>query len=415
MDQEIIRYLLMGIITVSFVFEKTISWLNIKRKTQNIPQTLDQYLSMEKLNQSRRYQKTNYKFGLLSGTFSFLLTLVFIGFGFFGELDAWLRTFEWAPITLSLAYFGIIFIGSDLLSIPFDYYHTFKIEADFGFNKSSKKTFFKDKIKGYVLSILLGGTLLFVFLWLILEIGRDFWWQFWMIASVFMVLVNLFYSSWILPLFNKLSPLEEGDLKTTIMNYAKSVNFSLDNVFIMDGSKRTSKANAFFSGFGKRKKVVLYDTLVEQHTPEELVAVLAHEIGHYKKGHIKLGMVTGVLQTGIILFILSLFVFSENISLALGGSQMAIHLNIIGFTMLFSPISLLLGIGMNILSRKHEYEADAFAKSTYAGQPLAEALKTLSVKTLSHLNPHPLYVFVNYSHPPLLSRLEKLEDHTGKV
>ncbi|MEX0883894.1 MAG: M48 family metallopeptidase, partial [Cyclobacteriaceae bacterium] len=398
MDQEIIKYLLMGIITVSFVFEKTISWLNINRKTQIIPKTLDQYVSMEKLDQSRRYQKTNFKFGLLSGSFTFLLTLIFISFGFFGELDAWLRTFGWAPIALSLAYFGIIFIGSDILSIPFDYYHTFKIEEDFGFNQSTKKLFFMDKIKGYILSILVGGSLLFVLLWLILEIGRDFWWQFWMIASVFMVLVNLFYSSWILPLFNKLSPLEEGELKTTIMNYAKSVNFSLDNVFIMDGSKRSSKANAFFSGFGKRKKVVLFDTLLEQHTPEELVAVLAHEIGHYKKGHIKLGMVTGVLQTGIILFILSQFIFSEPISMALGGSQAAIHLNIIGFTMLFSPISLLLGIGMNALSRKHEYEADAFAKTTYAGQPLAEALKTLSVKTLSNLNPHPLYVFVNYSH-----------------
>ncbi|MBD3626961.1 M48 family metallopeptidase [Cyclobacterium sp.] len=409
MDQEIIKYLLMGIITLTFIFDKTINYLNISRKIGDVPGTLDQYLSPDKLKESRKYQQTNYTFGLFTGGFSFILTLIFIAFGFFGYLDEWLRQFGLSHIPLSIVYFGILFIGSDILSIPFDYYHTFKIEEDFGFNKTTVKTFFADKIKGYLLSIIVGGTLLFVLVWLILEIGRDFWWIFWIIAALFMVFVNMFYSGLILPLFNKLTPLEEGELKNKIMDYARSVGFPLENVFIMDGSKRSSKANAFFSGFGKRKKVVLFDTLLEQHTPEELVAVLAHEIGHYKKGHIRTGMITGILQTGIMLFILSLFIFSEQISYALGGNQMAIHLNIIGFTMLFSPISTVLGIFMNCLSRNNEFEADAFAKSTYAGQPLAEALKTLSVKTLSNINPHPLYVFVNYSHPPLLSRLKRLE------
>lgn len=409
MDQEIIKYLLMGIITLTFVFDKTINYLNISRKIGDVPRTLDQYLSPDKLKESRKYQQTNYTFGLFTGGFSFLLTLIFIAFGFFGYLDEWLRQFGLSHIPLSIVYFGILFIGSDILSIPFDYYHTFKIEEDFGFNKTTVKTFFADKVKGYLLSIIVGGTLLFVLVWLILEIGRDFWWIFWIIAALFMVFVNMFYAALILPLFNKLTPLEEGELKNTIMDYARSVGFPLENVFIMDGSKRSSKANAFFSGLGKRKKVVLFDTLLEQHTPEELVAVLAHEIGHYKKGHIRTGMITGILQTGIMLFILSLFIFSEQISYALGGNQMAIHLNIIGFTMLFSPISTVLGIFMNCLSRNNEFEADAFAKSTYAGKPLAEALKTLSVKTLSNIDPHPLYVFVNYSHPPLLSRLKRLE------
>jgi len=409
MDQEILKYLLMGIITLTFIFDKTINYLNINRRIGEVPKTLDQYLSQEKLKESRKYQQTNYTFGLFTGGFSFVLTLIFIGFGFFGWLDESLRQFGLSEIPLSIVYFGILFIGSDILSIPFDYYHTFKIEEDFGFNKTTVKTFFADKIKGYILSIIIGGTLLFVLVWLIMEIGRDFWWIFWAIAALFMVFVNMFYSGLILPLFNKLTPLGDGELKNTILNYARSVGFPLENVFIMDGSKRSSKANAFFSGLGKRKKVVLFDTLLEQHTPEELVAVLAHEIGHYKKGHIRTGMITGILQTGIMLYILSLFIFSEQISYALGGNQMAIHLNIIGFTMLFSPISTILGIFMNCLSRKNEFEADAFAKSTYAGEPLAEALKTLSVKTLSNIDPHPLYVFVNYSHPPLLSRLKRLE------
>jgi STE24 endopeptidase len=224
-----------------------------------------------------------------------------------------------------------------------------------------------------------------------------------------MVLVNLFYTSWILPLFNKLSPLEDGELRDKILLYAKSVDFPLENVFVMDGSKRSAKANAFFSGFGKRKKVVLYDTLIEQHTTDELVAVLAHEVGHFKKKHILWSVIISVLQVGLMLFLLSEFVFSDKISLALGGSAWSVPLNLIGFALLITPISTVIGITMNWLSRKNEFEADEFAKSTFAGAPLAHALKTLSVKSLSNINPHPWYVFVNYSHPPLLQRLERLE------
>jgi STE24 endopeptidase len=409
MDHETIKILLLLVISFNFIFEKIIDYLNVTRKTGAIPETLQGILNHDKLAESKAYQMVRYRFGLITGTFTFVLTLIFIGFGLFGWLDEWLRQFIQTPMVLTLSYFAIVFIGSDIVSIPFDYYQTFKIEDDFGFNKSSVKTFFLDKLKAYLLSILVGGSLLATLLWLIMELGHDFWWIFWIVASVFMLLVNLFYSGLILPLFNKLTPLEDGELRDTITAYASSVGFSLKNVFVMDGSKRSSKANAFFSGFGKRKKVVLYDTLIEQHKKEELVAVLAHEIGHYQKGHIKTGMLVGVVQTGLILYILSLFIFNEPLSLALGGNQMAVHLNIIGFTMLFSPISMIIGTGMNYLSRKNEFEADAFARTTYSGAPLASALKTLSVKTLSDINPHPLYVFINYSHPPLLKRLEKLE------
>jgi STE24 endopeptidase len=410
MDTEWIKYLLLGVLTVGFILEKSLSYLNIIRKVPKVPDTLNEYLNQEKLVKSKVYQQTNFKFGMITGLVSFLLTFGFIYFGFFGWVDTWLRTIIEQPILLSLIYFGVIFIGSDLLSIPFDYYQTFVIEEKFGFNKSTVKTYFSDKVKGYFLSIVIGGGLLAVLLWLIHQMGKDFWWQFWAVSALFMVFVNLFYTALILPLFNKLTPLQNGELKDRIVQYAHSVKFPLENIFVIDGSKRSSKANAFFSGFGKRKKVVLYDTLIDQHTPDELVAVLAHEVGHYKKKHIIWSMFTSILQVGILLFILSQFIFSEKMSLALGGTTMAVHLNIIGFTMLFSPISMVLGIGMNIISRKNEFEADAYAKETFAGQPLAEALKTLSVNTLSNINPHPWYVFVNYSHPPLLERLERLEN-----
>lgn len=409
MEPILLKNLLIGVVTFGFLLGKILSYLNYRQPVPKVPATLSEYLTDQKLQESKNYQNENYRFGLVSGIFSFVITILFISQGWFGAIDSWVKTFEIAPLLESVVFFALIFIGSDILSLPFDYYSTFVIEEKYGFNKSTVKTFFLDKLKGYLLSIIIGGGLFMLFLWLVHQMGKDFWWQFWVIAAVFMVFVNLFYTALILPLFNKLTPLGEGELKDQIFNYARSVNFPLENIFVMDGSKRSSKANAFFSGFGKRKKVVLYDTLLDQHPPDELVAVLAHEVGHYKKKHIVWSMILSVLQIGLLLFLLSQFIFSEPMSMALGGKVWSVELNLIGFTMLFSPISMILGIGMNWLSRKNEFEADDFAKTTFSGKPLAEALKTLSVKTLSNINPHPWYVFMNYSHPPLLERLEKLE------
>lgn len=409
MDPDSVKYLLIGVLVFGFLVRKTLGFLNVISPVPKIPDTLAEYLNPAKLEESKTYQKENFRFKFIAGTFSFTFTFLFIFLGWFGEIDSWVAGFGFDPLLKSLIFFGLVFVGSDIISLPFDYYSTFVIEEKYGFNKTSVGTFFSDKVKGYVLSIVVGGGLLMVFLWLIHQMGAHFWWQFWLIAAFFMVLVNVFYTAWILPLFNKLTPLEDGELKSKILQYAKSVNFPLDNIFVMDGSKRSSKANAFFSGFGKRKKVVLYDTLLEQHPPDELVAVLAHEVGHFKKKHIIWGMITSILQVGLMLFLLAQFIFSPTMSMALGGEAWSAELNIIGFTMLFSPISMILGIGMNWLSRKNEFEADEFAKVTFSGQPLAEALKTLSIKTLSNINPHPWYVFVNYSHPPLLERLERLE------
>lgn len=409
MNPDVLKYLMIGFIVAGFIFEKALSWLNVRQPVPEVPKTLSGHLDRGKLLKAKSYQVANYRFGMVTGILSFAVTIVFLQLGLFGELDEWVKKWVDPPILQSLVFFGILFIGSDLLSLPFDYYHTFRIETDFGFNKTTKKTFVFDKLKGYALGVIIGGALLALLLWLIRVIGAPFWIYFWAVAAVFIVLLNMFYTSWILPLFNKLTPLPDGALKQRIFSYASSVGFSLDNVFVIDGSTRSTKANAFFSGMGKRKKVVLYDTLIEQHSDEELVAVLAHEIGHYKKKHILQSMVISLLQVGLMLFILSLFVSSEQISEALGGSSMAVHLNLIGFILLFSPISTLLGIAMNVLSRKNEFEADHFAKTTYAGEPLAAALKTLSVQSLTQINPHPAQVFVHYSHPPLLQRLQQLE------
>lgn len=410
MESESLNYLLIGVLIFGFLVPQILEYLQVAQPLSKVPASLAEYLSEEKLVEAKAYQHANFGFKLVTSSFTFLLTLLCVTQGWFGAIDTWIAAFGYAPLVNSLLFFGLIFVVSDVLSLPFDYYSTFVIEEKFGFNKTSLATFFADKLKAYVLSLIVGGGLLLVFLWLIHFMGPNFWWQFWLVAVVFMVLVNVGYTAWILPLFNNLTPLAEGEVREKLLQYAAKVDFPVKHIFVMDGSKRSAKANAFFSGFGKRKKVVLYDTLLEQHPPEELVAVLAHEIGHYKKKHLKWGILISILQVGLLLFLLGQVVFSESMSLALGGSSWSVHLNILGFTMLFSPLSMILGVGMNWLSRKHEFEADYYAKETYGGKPLAEALKTLSVKTLSTIHPHPWYVFVNYSHPPLLQRLERLEE-----
>lgn len=300
-------------------------------------------------------------------------------------------------------------LASDILTLPFQLYSTFVIEEKYGFNKTTIKTFFSDKLKGYFLAVLIGAPLLALLIFLVQSVGPSFWIWFSLIAAVFILFMNMFYTTLILPLFNKLTPLPDSELKTAIREFAKKVSFPLDNIFVIDGSKRSSKANAFFSGIGRKKKIVLYDTLLQKHSTEELVAVLAHEVGHFKKKHIVWGFVLSITQVVLTLFILSLMVYSEELSFALGGSQLSLHLNLVAFTILYAPISGMTGLFMSLYSRKNEFEADAYAAETYSGPALARALKTLSVDSLSNLYPHPWYVFFHYSHPPLLKRLEAIE------
>ena len=408
LSPSVILIIIISIVVVSYVFDQLLDYINLKAQRTDIPKEVEAFYERDKYLKSLVYHKELTHFSFLTSGFSFALSVLMLYFGGFGLVDGWLRPYITNDILLTLSFFGILTVASDILTIPFQLYSTFVIEEKYGFNKTTVKLFITDKFKGYALGAIIGGTLLTVLLYLVQTIGPNFWIWFSIIAAVFILFVNMFYTSLILPLFNKLTPLPDGELKTAIEAFAKKVNFPLDNIFIIDGSKRSKKANAFFSGIGKKKKIVLYDTLISNHTTEELVAVLAHEVGHFKKKHIIWGYVLSVVQIVFTLFVLSLMIFNENVSLALGGTQLAMHLNLLAFGILFSPISGITGLFMHLLSRKNEFEADAYAKETFDGTALSNALKKLSVDNLSDLYPHPAYVFFHYSHPPLLKRLEAL-------
>ncbi len=400
-----ILMLIMGILIIGFLIDNYLEWINLKAQRKELPDEVSDFYEKDQYFKSIAYQNTRTRFSFITGTWSFLLIIGMLGFGGFGWLDEFLRAYIETEILISLAFFGILMIGADLLSLPFQWYSTFVIEERFGFNKSTLGLFVTDKLKGWLLTIVIGGGLLYLLVWLIESMGPEFWIWFWLATIGFMLVMNMFYTTLILPLFNKLKPLESGSLRDKIEAYCKEVDFPLTNVYVIDGSKRSSKSNAFFSGFGKKKKIVLYDTLINNHTEEELVSILAHEAGHYKKKHIISGLVVGVLQTGLMLFVLSLMAFSPELSYSLGGSGLTFHLSLLGFAILYAPVSSLLGLLMNIVSRKHEFQADHFAATTYDPEALKNALKKLSVSNLSNLFPHPAYVFFHYSHPPLLKRL----------
>jgi STE24 endopeptidase len=405
MTPQTILYIILAISTISYLFGELLDYINLKSQRTDIPDDIASFYDRTKYLKSLDYHKDLSRFGFLTSAFSFALSIAMLVSGGFGWLDSLLRPLFANQIVLALIFFGILAIVSDVLTIPFQLYSIFVIEERYGFNKTTLKTFFVDKLKGYMLGAVIGAPLLALLIYLIQVIGPSFWIWFALIASAFIFFMNMFYTSLILPLFNKLTPLPDGELKTAIEAFSAKVNFPLDNIFVIDGSKRSNKANAFFSGIGKKKKIVLYDTLIERHTTDELVAVLAHEVGHFKKKHIVWGFVFSIAQVFFTLFVLSLMIYNENLSLALGGATQAIHLNLIAFTTLFAPISGVTGLFMSMYSRKNEFEADAYARETYSGPALAEALKRLSVDSLSNLYPHPWYVFFHYSHPPLLKRL----------
>lgn len=408
MQPETILTIILVIVAIGYVADQLLDYINLKAQRRDIPDDIAAFYDRDKYLRSLDYHKELTHLSFITSAVSFLASFLMLWFGGFGWLDSVLRPLIATEILLSLAFFGMLMITSDILTLPFQWYSTFVIEEKYGFNKTTVKTFIIDKLKGYVLAAVVGGGLLSLLIWLVRMIGPDFWIWFSLIAAGFVLFINMFYTSLIVPMFNKLTPLAEGELKNAIVAFSKKIDFPVNNILVIDGSKRSNKANAFFSGIGRKKKIVLYDTLIANHTTEELVAVLAHEVGHYKKKHIIWGYFLSVIQITFTLFILSQMVFNPNLSLALGGAQYAIHLNLMAFAILFSPISGITGIFMSMLSRKNEFEADAYARETFSGVALSQALKKLSVDNLSNLYPHPLYVFFHYSHPPLLRRLEAL-------
>lgn len=406
--EQMIFYIIIAIVVFDFLFEQWLDYLNTTRWSDTLPRLLKGIYNDKEYKKSQAYKKANHKFGMITSLFSFLLIVLMLLLGGFALVDQWVSGLTNNVILSALFYFGIIGIASDLLTMPFSIYDTFVIEEKYGFNKTTPLTYLFDKLKGWLLAAVLGGGIFSLIIWIWTITGHWFWLIAWGVITFITVFMTMFYSNLIVPLFNKQTPLEDGELKKAIEEFATKAGFQLKNIYVINGSKRSTKANAYFTGIGPKKRIVLYDTLIADLTSGEIVAVLAHEIGHYKKKHVLSGLILGIVQTGIMLYVFSLFVASPELSGALGVGQPKFHIGLIAFGMLYTPLSFLIGIGMNLFSRKNEYQADGYAASFGLTDELGSGLKKLSVKSLSNLTPHPLYVFFHYSHPTLLQRLDKL-------
>ena len=417
MTAQLWFFIIISLVIFNYLFSNLLDYMNHRNWKDEIPNELKDFYDKEKYKKAKNYALSKNKISLFSSSLSFLLVISLIVFNGYGIIDQFVSSslskfFASLQISSNFIqsgiFFLILFILNSFISIPFSYYNTFVIEEKFGFNKTTKLTFFIDIIKSTLLSFFIGGILLFLALYLYENLNDGFWLWLWIGLSLLMILINMFYADLIVPIFNKLTPLDDGELRNKIEKYSKDVGYLLKNIYVIDGSKRSTKANAFFSGLGPRKTIALYDTLIEKHTENELVAVLAHEVGHFKKKHIFSGLIMSIIQIGIMSFFFELCLKLPEISIALGGLESSFHLGLVGFSIIFSPISILSGIIMNYNSRKNEFEADAYAKETFNGEDLSLALKKLSVDSLSNIYPHPLYVFFHYSHPPLIQRLRAL-------
>ena len=405
---QILFNILIAIIILNFFKDSILDYLNSKYFDNKIPKIISDIYDKEKYLKSQEYKKTQYKFNRISSTYSLLILLLFFYFDGFLILDNYCRSLFDSELIISLSFFGIIYFGNDLLSIPFSIYHTFIIEEKFGFNKTTKKTYIIDKLKSWLLTILFGGGILSFIIFQFESVGQNFWIVAWIFISFVTLLINGLYAQIIVPLFNKQKKLEDGELKSEIEKYSKKAGFNLSNIYVIDGSKRSTKANAYFSGFGKQKRVTLYDTLINKLTKNQIVAVIAHEIGHYKKNHIIFNLLFSIIQSGLMLYILSLLIYMPIFSEALNIEKHSFHIALITFSILYTPISEISSLIFNLFSRKFEYEADEYADKSFDGKYLIEALKVLTKDSLSNLTPHPKYVWWHYSHPTLLERINQL-------
>lgn len=396
------------ILVADFGLERYLAYLNIKNAKKELPDILSDIYDPQKYKQQQDYFRTNTRFGMITSSFSFIVTLLMYSLGGFAWVDTLIQNYIQSPIWTPILFFGVLYFANDILSIPFDLYDTFVIEQKFGFNKVTPKLFLFDKLKGYGMTLVLGGGILFVIIWIYNLTPDYFWLLAWAVVTGFSLFMTMFYSEIIVPLFNKQTPLEAGELRTEIEKFASKTGFNLTNIFVIDGSKRSTKANAYFSGLGSKKRIVLYDTLMDKLTTGEIVSVLAHEVGHYKHKHTLINFMISIPSTLLLFFVFGLILQSDALAQALGGSVASFHLNALAFSILYSPISLILDIATNVLSRKFEYQADAFAAKHGFSPELQSGLKKLSATSLSNLMPHPLYVFFHYSHPTLYQRISKL-------
>ena len=401
------------IIVGNYLLNAVVEVANMRYATGDMPEEYAGYYDAEKYRQSQDYLKENTRFEIITDTTLTPITIVFILAGGFNFVDKVARGFGLPEIPTGLVFAGILLLSLQAITIPFSAYGTFVIEEKYGFNRTTARTFVLDILKSWFLAGVIGGIVFSLILWLFDKAGNLAWIYCWLAVVLFQAVLTFFAPLIILPLFNKFHPLEEGALRTAIEDYARSQRFKMRGVFKMDASKRSTKSNAFFTGFGKFRRIVLFDTLIDRHTVDELVSILAHEMGHYKKRHILKSILVSVITTGLLFFILSFFINNEGLFLAFKMQHTSIYASLFFFAFLYAPINLVISIFSNILSRRHEYEADAYAVSTYKKpESMISALKKLTVDNLSNLTPHPLKVFLSYSHPPVLERIKAIRNLT---
>lgn len=402
--------IILAALLVSYFLEIVSDLLNLKSLKEDPPEDLKDVFDLDLYKKSQKYTRERTNFGFVSSTVNLAALLIFWFYGGFNALDIFLRQFHWPELITGIAYIGILGFGASLLSLPFKIYSTFVIEEKFGFNKTTWKTFVLDFIKGTALSIVLGAPILLAILWFFQVAGPAAWLYGWITITIVSFLIQYIAPVWIMPLFNKFTHLEEGSLKQAIVNYTHSVDFPLKEIVVMDGSKRSAKENAFFTGWGKNKRIALFDTLINKYSVDELVSVVAHEVGHFKLKHIFKGHLLSIINTGVMFYLLSIFISSPGLFEAFGMQHISVYAGLIFFGMLYTPIEMLLSIGLNSISRKHEFEADRFSAETTGHQSdLISALKKLTAHNLANLTPHPVTVFLYYSHPPLKERVAALK------
>ena len=405
MSTDTLFQLILGIIVVGYLID---TWLDVLNFRHSQAQKWNQDIfTKEQHEKSLAYQREKFRLSTASSLLSFIVSVCAIGFGLFGVLDDYVRNFSTNPIVLALLFFGAYGVITTILSIGFEIYGTFSIEERYGFNRTSVATFISDLLKNFLVTIILGGAILSLLVWLYQVLGTNFWIAAWAVIMAVILFLFAFQTSVLLPLFNKLTPLPEGELKDALMSYCKSQGYSIKRLFVMDGSKRSSKANAFFSGIGKSRTIVLFDTLVEKLSTDEVTSVLAHEIGHDKRKHTLVLFIFTAVQMFIFTFLFGLILGREEFARVL-GAEPSFHIAAITFFILFSPISMLLSWLFNTLSRRNEFDADQFATSTYKAGPMKTALEKMASEELVNLSPHPWYVKVHYSHPPLIERVKAL-------
>ncbi|NTV98011.1 MAG: M48 family metallopeptidase [Chlorobiaceae bacterium] len=402
-------------LVMTFCIKLLSELLNVKAASGGLPREFAEIFDEGAYLKSQEYLRATTRFSLLGAAVDLGVLLLFWFSGGFNILDQFLRSHGFNPVMTGLLYIGSLLLAQAFIDMPFSIYRTFVIEEKFGFNKTTPAVFVSDLLKSLILALLLGGPVMAAILWFFQESGPTGWFLAWAGITFVSLLLQYIAPSWIMPLFNKFVPLEEGELKGSIMKYAADVDFPLSGIFVIDGSKRSSKANAFFTGFGKRKRIALFDTLISNHPVEELVAVLAHEIGHFKKKHIIVNMVLSLVNLGALFFLLSLFMNNSGLFQAFFMKEVSVYGSLIFFLLFYSPVEFVLSLFLQALSRRHEFEADYFAVTTYtAGGALVDALKKLSRSNLSNLTPHPLYVFLNYSHPPVMRRISRIREQLAK-